>query len=653
MDRERVTFQAFFLAVILVGAGLLGALMVSTPEQGSYSYAVKTFSSYDELATFLSQNHANFSGDSGVWYLEDSSLTVPRSQNTATDGSAKSESLGGDTVDYSETNVQVEGVDEPDIVKTDGSYLYLVTSSSVLIVRAYPPEQAVIVATIPLEENITISNLFVNQDRLILLGTSWDYPPYDGLYREYYWWGGTSTTLIHIYDISQRDNPTIYQEIEIDGWYVDARMIDDYVYVVSTESSYDVYYVLEDNTTLNIPQIRVDDETSNISAESIHYVDIPERLDTMTHILAVHLDTKEITQESYLLGSSHTMYMSADNLFLVYTKYTYDYPFFRGGENEETTIIHKIAIDQGDISYTAQGEVPGRILNQFSMDEYDGFFRIATTLGHSWSSDTQSTNNIYILDEALQRISEIEDIAPGEEIYSARFMGEKAYLVTFKKIDPFFTIDLSDPYHPQILGKLKIPGYSDYLHPYDEDHIIGIGKETVEPLEEEQAWRNIDFSWYQGLKIALFDVSDFENPQEIAKVVIGDRGTDSPALYDHKAFLFDKDRELLVIPVSLYTIDDEIKQEQGNYTGSLYGEYTFQGAYVYTLNLEEGFTLKGRVTHMDEDDMLKSGFYPDYASSIMRSLYIDDYLYTISENMVKINDLTDPSLSELIAINLQ
>ena len=653
MDRERVTFQAFFLAVVLVGAGLLGALMVSSPGQGSYSYAVKTFSSYDELATFLSRNHANFSGDiGGGWYLEDSSLAVPRSQNAATDGSTKSESLGGDTVDYSETNVQVEGVDEPDIVKTDGNYLYLVTSSSVIIVQAYPPEQAVIVATIPLVENATISNLFVNQDRLILLGTSWEYPSYNGGYREYYWWGGTSTTLIHIYDISQRDNPTIYQEIEVDGWYVDARMIDDYVYVVSTESSYDVYYVLEDNTTLNIPQIRVDGETANISAESIHYVDIPERLDTMTHILSVDLDTKEITQESYLLGSSHTMYMSADNLFLVYTKYTYDYPLFRGGGNEDTTIIHKIAIDQGDISYTAQGEVPGRILNQFSMDEYDGFFRIATTIGHSWSSDTQSTNNIYILDEALQRISEIEDIAPGEEIYSARFMGERAYLVTFKKIDPFFTIDLSDPYHPEILGKLKIPGYSDYLQPYDEDHIIGIGKETVEPLEEEQEWRNIDFAWYQGLKIALFDVSDFDNPQEIAKVVIGDRGTDSPALSDHKAFLFDKEKELLVIPVSLYTIDDEIKQQQGNYTGSMYGEYTFQGAYVYNLNLEDGFTLQGRVTHMDEDDMLKSGFYPEYASSIMRSLYIEDYLYTISENMVKINDLADPSLSELAAIGL-
>jgi inhibitor of cysteine peptidase len=653
MDRERVSYQAFLLAVIIVGAGLLGALMVSTPGQATYSYAIKSFSSYDELAAFLGGNFANFSGNGGGWYLEDSSLAVPRSQKAGADNAATAYSFGGDTVDYSETNIQVEGVDEPDIVKTDGSYLYLVTSSSVIIMQGYPPEDAAIIAIIPMDENASVSNLFVYQDRLVLLGTSWEYPSYTDSYKGYYWWGGTSTTNIRIYDISQRDNPTLDQDIEVDGWYVDARMIDDYVYVISTESSYDLYYVLEDNTTFNIPQIRVDGETRNISAEDIYYADIPERLETMTHLLAVNLNTKEITQESYLMGSSHSMYMSAHNLFLVYTKYTYTYPLFRGGENEETTIIYKIAVEKGDISYTAQGEVPGRVLNQFSMDEYDGFFRIATTLGHAWNTDTQSTNNIYILDDALQRISELEDIAPGEEIYSARFMGEKAYLVTFKKIDPFFTIDLSDPYHPEILGKLKIPGYSDYLHPYDQDHIIGIGKETVEPLEEEQEWRNIDFAWYQGLKIALFDVTDFNNPQEIAKVVLGDRGTSSPALDDHKAFLFDKDRELLVIPVALYTIDDEIKQQQGNYTGSLYGEYTFQGAYVYQLNLEEGFTLQGRVTHMDEGDMMKSGFYPEYASSIMRSLYIGDYLYTISENMVKINDLTDSSLSEVATIDLQ
>ena len=348
-----------------------------------------------------------------------------------------------------------------------------------------------------------------------------------------------------------------------------------------------------------------------------------------------------VKQKTFLLGSSQSLYASTGNIYLASIHFAYQ-PFLRTSlslaDNEQMMIIHKISVDGSDITYQGKGEVPGRILNQFSMDEYDGFFRIATTAGNNWQEGMQTSNNIYVLDDDLEQVGSIENIAPGEEIYSARFMGEKAYLVTFKKIDPFFTIDLSDPSNPEILGKLKIPGYSDYLHPLDENHIIGIGKETVEALEEEE-WRDIDFSWYQGLKLALFDVSDFENPVELSKVVIGDRGTDSPALWDHKAFLYDAEKSLLVIPVSLYEIDEDIKKQQGNYTGSIYGDFTFQGAYVYDLTVENGFQLKGTISHLSQEDMQKSGFYPYYEKSITRSLYINEYLYTISQGMVKVNDL--------------
>jgi uncharacterized secreted protein with C-terminal beta-propeller domain len=268
------------------------------------------------------------------------------------------------------------------------------------------------------------------------------------------------------------------------------------------------------------------------------------------------------------------------------------------------------------------------------MDEYNGFFRIATTAGSVWSGN--SSNNIYILNENLSIVGKIENIAPGERIYSARFMGNRAYLVTFKKVDPFFTIDLSDPYNPEILGKLKIPGYSDYLHPYDEDHIIGIGKETVEAMEG-------DFAWYQGLKIALFNVSNPEQPVEMAKVVIGDRGTDSPVLHDHKALLFDREKEIFIIPVTVYEISDEIKAKQ-NYTGNMYGEFTFQGAYVYKISLENGFEYVGRITHMDNES--NETYYYWYSPYfINRCLYIDNVLYTISDKMVKMNDIE--TLNEL------
>jgi len=191
-----------------------------------------------------------------------------------------------------------------------------------------------------------------------------------------------------------------------------------------------------------------------------------------------------------------------------------------------------------------------------------------------------------------------------------------------------------------VLGKLKIPGFSDYLHPYDEDHIIGVGKEAVEVKEG-------DFAWYQGLKMALFDVSDVENPKEVAKVVIGDRGTDSPALHNHKAFLFNRERNLLVIPVLLA----EIKGDKEALQGSEYGEYIYQGAYVYSLTPQDGFVLRGRVTHFDSDEEFKKSGYYFYGGplSVERSLYIGDVLYTISQGKIKANLLADLSeLKELV-----
>ncbi len=251
-----------------------------------------------------------------------------------------------------------------------------------------------------------------------------------------------------------------------------------------------------------------------------------------------------------------------------------------------------------------------------------------------------------MLDEELEVVGSLEDLAPGEKIYSVRFMGKKGYVVTFKKVDPLFVIDLSDHENPSVLGKLKIPGYSDYLHPYDETHIIGIGKETVEAEEELKTGRQLDFAWYQGIKMAIFDVSDVENPIEMHKVVIGDRGTESEALHDHKAFLFDREKELLVIPITLA----EIKGEKS--ADNQYGEFTFQGAYVYNINLDDGFNLRGRVTHYDDDEVFKkSGFYFSGDSAIRRSLYIEDMLYTLSNTRLQLNDLDN--LEKLKALEFE
>lgn len=261
---------------------------------------------------------------------------------------------------------------------------------------------------------------------------------------------------------------------------------------------------------------------------------------------------------------------------------------------------------------TNVGSVPGKVLNQFSMDEKDGYFRIATTDSNNWNSDTD-TNNMYVLNEKLEVVGKIENLAKGEKIYSVRFMGNRAYMVTFVQTDPLFVIDLSEPTNPVVLGELKIPGYSKYLHPYDETHIIGFGENTTT--------NKYGGVVTDGMKMALFDVSNPSNPKELYSVDIGEKGTYSEILNNHKALLFSKEKNIIAFPIS-------IREEEGEYNSKL----TFQGAIVYGLDLNEGFTLKGTIAHMQIEDE-----YTDYnyTKEVERIIYIRDSLYTLSEGLVK------------------
>jgi uncharacterized secreted protein with C-terminal beta-propeller domain len=632
------------LGLAIVISTLLGTLFILSPPGKGYSYELKNFNSYNELLEFLGERYENYTGygwnGRGDFMIEFSDgIKTP---------SVESNDAGGTSVDFSSTNIQVDGVDEPDIVKTDGTYLYVIANGKIYILKAYPVEQAKVLSEISFKDGVSPSNIFINDDHIIVFGNSFEYLVQDSY--EYYYWRDSSSAVITIYDISDLENPSLENVIEIDGFYFDSRMIGDYVYVIVNEYSSNIYQFSNENKTLNIPKISINDKEQLITPDSIYYVDVPELSDSMTHVLSINIFNGDINQKSFMLGSSQSMYVSNNNIYLVYSHYSYNEPLIDGvGRGyEQKTIIHKISIDAEDITYAAQGEVPGRVLNQFSMDEYNKYFRIATQVDGGWWSHDQTTN-VYILDENLERVSEIENIAPGEFMHSARFMGDKAYLVTFKKVDPFFTLDLSDPHHPKIMGELKIPGYSDYLHPFDENHIIGIGKDTVEPQSDE-IWGR-DFAWYQGIKIALFDVTDYNNPKEKAKIIIGDRGTDSPALYDHKAFLFDLEKELLVIPVRLCEISDEIKKQNDGYSGNIYGKCTFQGAYVYQLNLEEGFRYKGRVTHDTNDNKGEYWRGSWGVSTISRSLYIGEILFTISESMVKMNNLN--TIEEINIVKLE
>jgi hypothetical protein len=418
-------------------------------------------------------------------------------------------------------------------------------------------------------------------------------------------------------------------------------MIGDYVYLIASGSA----WTGDDNVSL--PRIFEGGVTAEIQPAEVWHSEAPDFGYGFTTIMSLNMvnDSEEPVHETLLLGSASTIYVSPNNIYVTF-------PDWSGGSGK--TSIHRIHIDEGQIEYHATGQVPGSLLNQFSMDEQGEYFRVATT-EWKWnvsSLEERQSNNVYVLDQKLDIYGRLENLAPGEQIHSARFMGARCYLVTFRKVDPLFVIDLANPGEPKVLGELKITGYSDYLHPYDETHIIGIGKEAIAAEEG-------DFAWYQGVKISLFDVSDVANPKEIAKYEIGDRGTDSPVLYDHKAFLFDRSKNLLVLPVSVAEIDP--RHYPAGIPSWAYGEIVWQGAYVFHLSLDRGLELKGMITHCGDMWNTKTGSWTapwsssfDWMTysqcSIERSLYIDNVLYTVSDQKIGLNDLE--TLKDLGEISL-
>lgn len=558
--------------------------------------------------------------------------------------------------DYSETNIQVGGVDEADIVKTDGNYIYTLSGKNLVIARAYPSDRAEILSITGLND-LQPNELFIDDEMLLVFGNENIrmepniYSKGQEAVREYPNYIGVISA--DLYDISDRESPVFVRSIEFEGNYVTSRKIDDNVYVVV--NSYPRFYgddivaeeIVPKFRDMNEYELKYSKDTKSFENAArcgdIGYLPpINPRMFTTVASISMSNENAPVNRE-VVVGSGENVYASLDNLYIAETNNNYGVVRgavgkIAGGSNTQNTVVHKFALDKGEIIYNGNGEVPGRILNQFSMDEKDGFFRIATTIsGYSNNKDT-STNNLYVLDSDLDIAGRLEGVAPGESIYSVRFMGNRGYMVTFRHIDPLFVIDLSNPRNPRVLGKLKIPGYSDYLHPYDEKHLIGIGKEVDASIDADKVHTEgaVYYTAIQGVKLAIFDVSDVEHPVEMYKEVIGDRGTESLATSDHKAFLFDRNKNLLVIPMTVA----ELREGQPK---NMQGDFVFQGAYVYDISLDNGFILRGKITHFDDDqEFKKSGYYfRGGKDEIRRSLYVGDVLYTISQGRIQLNSLKD------------
>lgn len=523
-----------------------------------------------------------------------------------------------DTTTGSKTNTQVENVDEADIVKVCDNYIYYVSQKKIVIIDAQKGENSTKIAEINYdEEKFMPKEIYVNNNKLIVIGGESDSMMYKTIEREYIDVLRTDNkTQLIIYDVSNKTTPKEIRKIEIDGEYLSSRMVKNNVYLATSKYIYssDIVYKNEEELDEQSykPQYKdtaISQETKCIEYNRIYCFD---KIDTVNYLMVAgfNIDNNEEVDIQTFLGAGQHIYSSERNMYIAKTNVEYDDGKFKSG----STHILKFALDNGKVKFQTEADVQGQINNQFSMDENGEYFRIATTTGDIWNIDENTSNNIYVLNSNLEEIGKVTGFGKEEKIYSVRYTENKAYVVTYKQTDPLFVIDLSEPSNPQILGELKIPGYSTYLHQYDETHLIGFGYDTKE--DGTRITNN-------GLKMVMFDVSDLSNPKELYKVTIGDKYTSSELTYNHKALLYSKEDNIIAFPLVTYGRNN-----------------TNSKVAIYEINLDKGFILKGEISN-DTDN---------YNKFIERIVYVNNAYYTLSSKLIKVTDMNTLELVKEIEI---
>ncbi|MDL2248472.1 beta-propeller domain-containing protein [Tyzzerella sp. OttesenSCG-928-J15] len=584
-----------------------------------------TVGSKAALKTLLGNPAEQGYATNGIGYLrgemaieESADMAMPSAAAPQAEAKEMAVADAGTGSSFSATNTQVQGVDEGDIIKTDGKYIYFSPGYGdyVSVVKASPANDMVEAARIETKDFI-IDEMYLNGTQLVLITRGHKDMPEIGpgtspavnskimvdMYYPYY--GNTSVAKVFVYDLRNIENVRLVKTFEIDGNISNTRKVGENLYVISSN------YLSSNGDDYILPTYKDSANSKETALDLAEMCYLPEALTrSVTTISGIRLNklSEPASMTSYL-GNSGTIYMSKDNLYI--TTETYDYSPNRPYASTSRTNIYKFSLDDGKTTFAKRGKVDGNVLNQFSMDEYDGHFRIATT---TWTTSGNRSNNMFVLDSDMNKVGQLTNIAPNENIYSVRFMGDKAHMVTFEVVDPLFVIDLSKPEKPAILGELKIPGYSVYLHPYDENHLIGFGYDTVE-INGSASMR--------GLKLSMFDVSDLANPKEKFTTVIGDSGTYSELLNNHKVLMFNKEKNVLAFPIEVRTLSAAEKNDRW-----AYGKFAFQGAYVYSIDMEKGFVLDASISNSDKK------IEGDYNEYVQRIIYINDTLYTASNNSI-------------------
>lgn len=494
---------------------------------------------------------------------------------------AAEESAG--TGAYSTTNLQVEGVDEGDLVKTDGTYIYLLSAGSWLrIVKADNMELVAEISSEEIGNNVTCQEMYVENGLLILAADQYENNLKESAEDVYYVEGSNKTILI-TYDISDASNPRLLGRVSQDGCYRTSRKVGDYVYLFS-----DYYCTVDENDDSDtlIPRVN----GSRISEDEIY---VPNEINDSRYLVMSSINMKNpgnIKDEKALINSGEQFHITESSIYVV----RYDWNYEKNGDQVYTNFI-RFSMRNGDIQAKAAVSLKGELTDTFAVNEYSDYLRVLLT---DWSGTAEDgpVNRVYVLDKDMEICGQIDHLAQGETIYSARFMGDKGYFVTYRNTDPLFSVDFSDPENPRILGELKVTGFSEYLHFYGEGKLLGLGWET-DPNSGE----------ILGLKISMYDISDPENVAEENKLILKNvDGCDG--LYKYKAVLADADENLI------------------GFTIESYDEQYCKKYVVFSYQEDEGFVKKLEYNLYSEVEYGSSGD--------TRGLYIDDVLYVVEEQRI-------------------
>ncbi len=582
MQHKKVVIVAFVSMVTIVGLfiGINSWIQKENPKPGKIvtltnvpnvtddSLTAKSYEEiYNQLMLAKIRDYFTYGGIKGESNSTDSSIP-----ETSVDSAATGEDMAMDnegSSDFGTTNVQVQGIDEGDILKNDGKYLYCCTGEEVTIINADLKNMVV-------ESRLTgyrdLQDIYVIGNQMVLLSqrgsnnSIYEYGEY-AIFEDVISSGEDKAAtyvepkvVIDVYDITNRENPKLISSKTMEGWLQSSRVSDGYLYVIADKDMYGLECKEEEPSTY-VP--KVDEEVVNYKD-----VVIPDTGVSRGYLVIASLkvsDPEKFVDQKAIFSNGYNYYVSQSNIYIADTLYK---------EDTRETLITKINYLNGKLVVMSQGRVKGYIKDNFSMDEYEGYLRIVTTVDSYNDYEVTMFNNLYVLNDSLKTVGKIEKLAKDEMIYSSRFMGKVGYFVTFKQVDPLFSVDLSDPRNPKIIGKLKIPGFSTYLHFYGDNLLLGIGEEADE-----------DTGISKGLKLSMFDISDPSNVKEVHKMHLGNDVT-SEILYNYKSILVDPEKNIIGFSYNI-----NIKQCYGIYTYD--DTLGFQEEYTYQQDTSNNAPLRG------------------------------------------------------------